>query len=169
MHEVPVIITARLAPADQAWADRLRHQYYPPELNLVPAHITLFHHLPSAHMAEIKRRLARLAAETPGLQGWLSRIWQWQKGVAIIVECPALLDIRDMLAESFHGLLTPQDMARPKLHITITNKISTPQARLVGEQLSAMFEPHFVNITGLSAHYYRDGIWENAGYWPFRR
>jgi len=56
-----LIVAAEFAPADFAWLDRLRRAHFPPERNLLPAHLTLFHALPPSAEAELKRRLARLA------------------------------------------------------------------------------------------------------------
>src|ERR1700712_5017184 len=42
----PLILTLALHGEDQARFDRLRIAHFPPERNLIPAHITMFHHLP---------------------------------------------------------------------------------------------------------------------------
>jgi hypothetical protein len=42
------ILTAELDPASFAWLDWLRREHFPPERNLLPAHLTLFHRLSSA-------------------------------------------------------------------------------------------------------------------------
>ena len=48
----PLIVTAEL-PADvMAWADGLRRAHFPPERNQVRAHVTLFHALPPAGIAD---------------------------------------------------------------------------------------------------------------------
>jgi hypothetical protein len=59
----PIIITAEMGKADQAWANGLRAKHFPHERNFLDAHITLFHHLPPSHLAEIKSRLSFLASE----------------------------------------------------------------------------------------------------------
>ncbi len=63
----PIIVTALMGPADFGWAEGLRHAHFPPARNLVPAHITLFHHLPPSALEEVKRRLKGLCAGAPPL------------------------------------------------------------------------------------------------------
>ncbi|RZL99804.1 MAG: 2'-5' RNA ligase family protein, partial [Sphingomonas sp.] len=41
----PIIVTAVFGAEDFAWADGLRRAHFPPDRNIVPAHLTLFHHL----------------------------------------------------------------------------------------------------------------------------
>ena len=72
------------------------------------------------------------------------------------------------LADAFRGLLIPQDQATPKLHITIQNKVEPPVAKALHAHLLGSFRPRALAISGLSAHYYRDGPWELIGRWSFR-
>ena len=63
------------------------------------------------------------------------------RGVAYRVDSPELLSIRDELAEEFRGLLIPQDQARPRLHITVQNKVEPAAAKMLHAELSATFKP----------------------------
>ena len=164
----PIIITAEMGKADQAWATGLRRAHYPPERNYLDAHITLFHHLPPGHLPEIKSRLAALASECPPPVAWLSDVLMLGKGVAYRIESPELLAIREELAHDFRGLLIAQDQARPRLHITVQNKVEAPFAKALHAQLAAQFTPRPLAISGLAAHYYRGGPWENIARWSFR-
>ena len=164
----PIIITAELGKTDQAWANGLRRAHYPPERNRVDAHITLFHHLPPSHLPEIKSRLAALASECPPPVAQLTEVMMLGRGVAYRVDSPELLSIRDELAEEFRGLLIPQDQARPRLHITVQNKVEPVVAKALHRELSAAFRPRPLAISGLSAHYYKGGPWERIGAWSFR-
>ncbi len=164
----PIIITAEMGKADQAWANGLRRAHYPPERNHLDAHITLFHHLPPGHLAEIKSRLAALASECAAPVARLSEVMSLGGGVAYRIDSPELLAIRDELAEEFRGLLIPQDQARPRLHITVQNKVEPAVAKALHAQLSAEFTPRPLSISGLSAHYYRGGPWENIARWSYR-
>lgn len=163
----PIIITAAMGKADQFWADSLRATHYPPERNVVKAHITLFHHLPPLHWPEIKTRLAAMAREYAAPTATLSDIMLLGRGVAYRIDCPELLTMRDELAAGFTGLLIPQDQARPRLHITIQNKVEPATAKALHAELSADFCPRPFTITGLSAHYYRGGPWEAIQSWSF--
>ncbi len=61
----PLIVTAAIGASDQALFDRLRTVYFPPERNQLPAHLTMFHAIPHILEAELRHRLAALAAELP--------------------------------------------------------------------------------------------------------
>jgi hypothetical protein len=164
----PIIITAEMGKADQAWANGLRRAHFPPERNFLDAHITLFHHLPPGHLPEIKSRLAALASECPPPVAHLSEVMLLGRGVAYRIDSPELLAIRDELAHEFRGLLIPQDQARPRLHITVQNKVEPPVAKALHAQLAAEFTQRPLAIAGLAALYYRGGPWENIGRWSFR-
>jgi hypothetical protein len=168
MEVSPIILTAKMGHADQAWANALRTRYYPAERNYLDAHITLFHHLPPAHLPEIKSRLAGMAAENAPPQAWLSDVMMLGRGVGFRVESPELLSIREELAQAFRGLLIPQDQGRPRLHITVQNKVEAAAAKALHTELSAAFEPRMLSISGISAFYYRGGPWEAIQSWSFR-
>lgn len=164
----PIIITAEMDKTDQAWANGLRRAHFPPERNYLDAHVTLFHHLPPSHLAEIKSRLAALTSECPPPVAHLSEVMMLGRGVAYRIDSPELLSLRDGLAEQLSGLLIPQDQARPRLHVTVQNKVEPATAKALHAELSAEFEPRPLAISGLAAHYYRGGPWEHIASWKFR-
>lgn len=164
----PIIITAEMGKTDQAWANGLRKAHFPVERNFVDAHITLFHHLPPSHLPEIKARLAALVAHSPRPVAQLSDVMLMGKAVAFRVNSPELLAMRAELADTFCGLLIPQDQATPKLHITVQNKVEPPVAKALHAHLSETFFPRPLSISGVAAHYYRGGPWEHIGRWSFR-
>jgi hypothetical protein len=163
----PIILTATMGAADFAWADGLRRAYYPPERNIVPAHITLFRHLPPSAEAELLGHMARICAG-PAPAAGIGGVLHLGGGVAYRIESPGLMAIRNDLADHFHGLLTPQDMAPPRLHITIQNKSGAEVSRRLAERLRAVFRPRPIAIAGLSAWRYRGGPWEPIRTIPFR-
>jgi hypothetical protein len=163
----PIIVTAQMGKGDQAWADALRKAHFPPERNQLSAHITLFHHLPPTHLPEIKHRLAAMARECRPPPARLSEVMLMGRGVAYRIDCPELSAMRDELADGFTGLLTPQDQAQPRLHITIQNKVEPAVAKALYAALSADFGPKPLSITGLSAYYYLGGPWEPIQSWSF--
>ena len=164
----PIIITADMGKADQAWANGLRRAHFPAERNFVDAHITLFHHLPPSHLPEIKSRLAALVQDYPAPVAHIRDVMLLGKGVAFRVDSPELLSLRAALADSFRGLLIPQDQAQPRLHITVQNKVEPPVAKALHAHLLDSFRPRPLTISGLSAHCYRGGPWEHIGRWSFR-
>ncbi len=164
----PIILTALMGNADQAWANMRRAAHFPPDRNYLNAHITLFYHLPPAHLPEIKARLAAMVAEYPAPRAEISDLMFLGRGVAYQVYSPELLAMRQELAEAFCGLLIPQDMGRPRLHITVQNKVEPSVAKALYATLAAEFTPRPLIISGLSAHYYRGGPWEAIRNWTFR-
>ncbi|WP_298399367.1 2'-5' RNA ligase family protein [Sphingobium sp.] len=158
---VPVIVTALMGAGDFAWADGLRRAHFPPDRNVIPAHLTLFHHLPPSALEEVSGRLKRLCAGPPP-PARLTAVMLLGRGVAFRVDSPALLAMRDDLADAFAGLLTPQDQARPRLHITVQNKVTPEQAKALAQALRRDFRPHPLAIAGLAAWHYRGGPWELA-------
>lgn len=163
----PIIVTAQMSPADQRWADDLRRRHFPPERNQLAAHITLFHHLPPGRLDEVKRRLGELSRR-PRPAARIDRLLNLGRGVAFHVDSMDLSDMRAELAEAFRGLLTPQDQAVPRLHITIQNKVSPAIARATLAELERDFRPRPLGIAGLAAWHYRGGPWSPIARYGFR-
>ena len=157
----PIIVTALMGAADFAWADGLRRAHFPPERNWLGAHINLFHHLPPSALEEVAGRLKRLGAG-PRPAARLTDVMLLGRGVAYRVESPDLLEMRAELADAFAGMLTPQDQAKPRLHITIQNKVTPDAAKALADKLRADFRPRPLVIAGLAAWHYRGGPWEMA-------
>lgn len=168
MRREPIIMTASMGAADQAWANALRRAHYPAERNVLDAHITLFHHLPGAYEGEAVARTRALAAEFAAPDASLTEVMNLGRGVAYRIHSPGLLGIREMMAEGLHGLLTAQDQGRPRLHITVQNKVEPAVAKALTQQLAADFVMRPLVITGIALHRYLGGPWEAIGDWRFR-
>ncbi|MEC3910775.1 2'-5' RNA ligase family protein [Sphingobium sp. CR2-8] len=160
-RRAPIIVTALMGAADFAWADGLRRAHFPPERNQLSAHVTLFHHLPPSLLDEIAARLKTLC-RGPAPAARLAAVMPLGQGVAYRIDSPELMAMRDELADAFAGLLTPQDQARPRLHVTIQNKVKPQEAKALAERLAAEFQPRAFAISGLAAWHYRGGPWELA-------
>jgi len=163
----PIVVTATFGDGDNGWLQQLRRDHYPAERNRVPAHLTLFRQLPPSIESELSGRLARTAAARPP-RATIARIVDLGEGTALEVESEALEEIRADLAEAFHGLLTPQDFAPWRPHVTIQNKVAPREARALQQRLRAGFEPRPLAIRGLAAWRYLDGPWEPIRSWSFR-
>jgi hypothetical protein len=163
----PIIVTATMGAADFAWADALRRAHFPPERNLLPAHLTLLRHFPPSAEAEVLRRMADLCAGPPP-PARIAGVMDLGGGVALRIESPALLAMRDALAEAFHGLLMPQDQAPPRLHVTIQNKVDAARARALAAQMAREVAPRPFTIAGLAAWRYAGGPWLPVKAMPFR-
>lgn len=62
--EAPYLITLGFDRSTFERLDRLRSRYFPTTLNQVPAHLSLFHHLPSDEGEAIDRALLDAAASS---------------------------------------------------------------------------------------------------------
>lgn len=133
----------------------------------MPAHLTLFHHLPPSVEAELGARLSVLAALPPP-RATIAGIMDLGTGTALRIESAELEALRDELAHAFHGLLTPQDEGLWRPHVTIQNKVAPRDARRLQQQLGAGFERRPLAIRGLASWRYRDGPWEPLKRHPFR-
>jgi len=134
----------------------------------VPAHLTLFHHLPPSIERELAARLAD-AAGAPPPRATITGLMDLGEGTALRVESADLEAIRSDLADALHGLLTPQDRAPWRPHVTIQNKVTRRAARDVQARLAAMPMPRALAIRALALWRYQGGPWEPLRSWPFRR
>lgn len=164
----PFIVTAEL-PADLfRWANRLRQMHFPPERNHLAAHVTLFHALAPSLRDELPAVLARIAGEYSAPQAELTGLMNLGKGTALALTSATMLAIRAEIADLFHGMLTAQDQHKPRLHVTIQNKVTPEAARALQADLAATVEPRRFAFTGLGLHRYCNPHWEAVGVWPFR-
>jgi hypothetical protein len=90
------------------------------------------------------------------------------RGTALKLASPSMIYIWQGLADRFHGLLTPQDEHKPRLHVTVQNKVSPSDAKALQAQLAPIVEPRPFKFVGLSLHIYRGGPWEHVRTYPFR-
>ena len=169
MPAAPIIVSALLAREDFAWADGLRRAHFPPERNILPAHLTLFHHLPPSSLDEIRRRLMAEARSAARPAAQVTRLLPLGRGVALGIDSPGLVGIRARQALALDGLLTPQDSAAWRPHITIQNKASPSEARALLQALRHDFRPRPIGIAGLALWWYRNGPWEPIADYRFSR
>jgi hypothetical protein len=168
MEKPPFIVTAGLPRDLFAWANGLRRAHFPPERNHLHAHVTLFHSFAPSLYEELKTVLPRIAGEFAPVPARLTGLMDLGKGTALAIESAGMLRLRQMIADHFHGSLTEQDQHKPRLHITIQNKVSKEDARELQSRLSAQIEARDFHFTGLELHIYRGGPWEEAGKFAFR-
>ena len=72
------------------------------------------------------------------------------------------------MAERLHGVLTAQDRAPRRFHVTVQNKVEPRIARALQTELAAAFCPRDFAFAGLALHRWLGGLWQDAGRWPFR-
>ena len=164
----PLILTAELPPDLHRWATALRRAHYPPERNQLEAHVTLFHALPAQLEGELRGLLARLAGELAPVPARLDGTMNLGRGTALALSSPAMLDLRDYIAEHFRGMLTAQDGHTPRLHVTIQNKVSPSEAKALQAELADMIRPRDFAFPALGLFRYRGGPWEAVRRFAFR-
>ncbi len=164
----PLILTALLEPAAQAHFDGLRRAYFPPERNYIPAHVTLFHHLPGSELAAVKTRLKRLCADAPPPRITVASVKFTGNGVSYSLQSPELDGLRAELADAWATLLIPQDRNGFRPHVTVQNKVDAGVARTTHAQLASGFAPWPTRAVALALWRYLGGPWEALGTTVFR-
>jgi 2'-5' RNA ligase superfamily protein len=158
----PLVLTLMLDAGTQDWLDALRRAHFPPERNLVPAHVTLFHALPGDDGQGV---LAALAEECRDAAPSAVRIGPPRflgRGVALEVAAPEVAALRARLAARWRDRLTPQDRQGWRPHATVQNKVAPERARALHAELAAALPPHEGRAEGLLLWRYRRGPWEEA-------
>ncbi|WP_181950901.1 2'-5' RNA ligase family protein [Aurantiacibacter spongiae] len=164
----PLIVTALLPDDLQARANALRQAHFPPERNYLAAHVTLFHALPPSAEGEVRECLARMVRDHSPVPARLLGVMKLGKGTALRIESEGMIALWRELADRFHGLLTPQDEHRPRLHVTVQNKVSLEDAKALQAQLAPQIVPRDFAFAGLGLHAYRGGPWEHLKSFRFR-
>ena len=165
---MPFIVTAELPPEVLAWADALRRAHFPPERNWLKAHVTLFHAFAPSLRDELQGMLGGIAAEFAPVEARIDGLMNLGAGTALAIHSPAMLAVRQRIADHFHGALTAQDAHRPRLHITIQNKVAKQAATALQAELGPSLAPRNFRFRGFGLHRYCNPHWEAAGTWPFR-
>ena len=164
----PLILTLAMDDVAFAHFDALRRTHFPPERNLIPAHLTLFHRLPAAQGERIAGDIVSACAGQPPIRLATSSVRFLGRGVAYAFDAPDLLRLRERLAGRWRAWLSAQDREGFRPHLTVQNKVSPERARALYEQLSATFQPATVTGEGLLLWRYLGGPWAPAGSYPFR-
>ena len=164
MNRPTYILTAELDNASFHWLDQLRRTHFPPDRNVLPAHLTLFHRLSEGQL-ELLRGLdlpscaLHLEYAGPVLLG---------SGVAIRVSSPALQRLRSDLRNSL-GELSRQDAQGWRPHVTIQTKVTAAIARKLFDDLAGRFPVRAGSMRGLLAWQYLGGPWSLAERFAFDR
>lgn len=163
----PLVLTLKLDRATFERFNHLRQQYFPPAKNIVPAHITLFHALPGEQEATIQSDLQKVCAIASPLLLQFPKLRFLGRGVAVEVDCPELVSLRQQFAQTWRNWLTRQDRQGYRSHLTIQNKAPEAEARLLYEQLTARWQPCHGSGDGLLLWHYEGGRWSLANEFLF--
>ena len=163
----PLVLTLKLDPHTFEQINALRQQHFPPQRNLIPAHVTLFHALPGAHEREISQTLETLCTQTAKIPVSLPALCSLGGGVAISLEAPALLQLQQTLAQRWSDWLTRQDSQSYRPHITIQNKVSAEEAKQTYAELNERWQTIQGYGEGLLLWHYLKGPWQLAREFSF--
>nr|WP_310522618.1 2'-5' RNA ligase family protein [Polymorphobacter sp.] len=164
----PLILTAVLEPAVMARFEALRRAHYPAGLNRVPAHVSMFHHLPGRELEAVRRRLKAVCGQMAPPEVVVTGLKSLGGGVAYRLRSPELEDVRAELADGWDTLLIPQDRAGFQAHVTVQNKVTSGVARATLLTLEAGFAGFSTRALAVGVWRYCDGPWEALGQVAFR-
>ncbi len=165
----PLIVSLGFDAETFARLDGLRRTHFPPALNRIPAHLTLFHHLPGDRLDEVRAALAEAAGSAAPFALEVSGLRKLGRGVALTLTSPELGSIRARIAARFADVLTPQDRQGFRPHVTIQNKVDPKDAAALHDRLAADFTPWTATAEALLLSRYRGGPWEAAGRFDLAR
>ncbi|GAB3588974.1 2'-5' RNA ligase family protein [Hymenobacter daeguensis] len=163
----PLILTLALDEATQTYFNGLRQQHFPPKINYLAAHLTLFHHLPGHELAGISATLQKLTAARPPLMLQVTGLRSLGRGVAFALENAELRALHRQLQAAFAPHLTPQDQQKLQPHVTIQNKVDPATAHQLLADMQAGFAPFEAVGTGLHLWEYRGGPWASVAEFGF--
>ena len=162
------MVTGELPVDIFSWANGLRTEHFPPERNVLKAHITLFHSFAPSLREELPRFLSRMAGEFARPAAEVTGLMDLGGGTALAVRSSSLLAVRELIADHFWDMLTKQDQGGKILHITIQNKVSRAEAVALQAELGSRLLQWRFAFTGLGLHLYRGPHWEAVNSWKFR-
>lgn len=164
---LPLILTLDFDAPTFARFDGERRRHFPEALNRIPAHATLFHHLPGALEPGVIETVASLARTVPPPEVAVTGLRFTGRGVAYVLASEALSDFRARLAGRFAPHLTAQDRQGWRPHVTVQNKVSPEAARALHADLQHGFRPFRFAAPATALWRYRGGPWEALAKLPF--
>ena len=162
----PLILALKLDDASFAYLNRLRKAHFPPAINYLDAHLTLFHHLPD--VPAVTDLLRTVAGAQPPMLLEVTGLMKLGRGVAFRLKSEPLVALQAYLKGQWRAFLTPQDGQDFRPHVTVQNKVDPATANALYEELSAAFKPFTATGTGLSLWEYHNGPWRKREDFGFR-
>lgn len=159
MAGTPLILTIELDSASAQRFESLRRAHFPPERNVLPAHVTLFHALPGEHEEAVRHELGGLCARIAPFAVRFPRLRLLGRGVAAELAAPELLALHQRLAARWRSWLTRQDAQPFQPHLTIQNKVTPGEARALFADLSCTWMVPDGQASGLQLWHYLGGPW----------
>ena len=160
------IVTLAIEEKAQRWFEEQRQAHFPPALNHIPAHLSLFHSLPGDRGT--RHVLAEAAAAQRPFSLQMDGVRSMGRGVTYTLESPELLGLHRKLAASFATFLIPQDRQPLKPHVVVQNKVEPGEAKALLAELQAGFATREVGATGLLWWEYLGGPWRKIDEFSFQ-
>ena len=145
------VLTLLTDQAHNESMNSLRRTYFPPKLNKIPAHITLFHALPSSKLeSDVLPDIKQMAARTPVYHIRATNPIRLSHGVGIKVadDIEHASDgkrgrnmtriVHAELRKKWGDWLSEQDSTPPRFHYTVMNKVNSE--KLVEKALAQLSE-----------------------------
>jgi hypothetical protein len=167
MESSPLIVTLQLDPVAFTFFNELRQKHFPPAINYLEAHLTLFHHLPA--VPEVRQLLETVASKQEQMPLEVVSVMKLGRGVAYKMKSESLLAMHHYLQTSWQNWLTPQDRQKLNPHVTVQNKVATETAHALYQELAASFNPFTATGTGLSLWEYKGGPWHKFADYSFQK
>jgi 2'-5' RNA ligase len=163
----PLILTLAFDAPTFARFDGERRRFFPEALNRIPAHATLFHHLPGDRERGVIEAITALGRTVPPPEVAVTGLRFTGRGVAYVLESEPLARLRARLAQGFGPHLTAQDRQGWRPHVTVQNKVAPGAARALHADLSVAFVPFRFTAPALLLWRYLGGPWEGVARLPF--
>ena len=159
----PIILTLQLDAASDERFQSARDRWFPPKLNRVPAHLTLFHHLPGEERDEVVRLLAESCARRAPFPVSVAEVIGMGAGVAVRLRSSELEALRAELAGKYKPWLTAQDRQGFRAHVTLQNKVTKATAEACRREIEEGFSPWEARAEGVQIWSYEGGPWGTLG------
>lgn len=154
----PIIATLTVDKEAQRRFQRLRDRYYP--ASRVPAHITLFRHLPGRAPEELIARIGGICADTAPFMVRAEAPMGLANGVALKLISAQLHSLRKRIAETYMAHLANDDRKPFEPHMTIQHRVTRRRARRTLGAVRASFTPFEARAEGVALWRYVGGPWE---------
>ena len=135
----PLILALGLDPESFAYFDGLRKAHFPPAINYLDAHLTLFHHLPD--IPAVTDLLRAVAGAQPPISLEVTGPMKLGRGVAFRIKSEPLTELQAYLKWQWREHLTPQDQQGFRAHVTVQNKVDPAVANALYEALWPLSGP----------------------------
>jgi hypothetical protein len=163
MTETVYILAAQLDAGSFSWLDALRRAHFPPERNVLSAHLTMFHRLSPQQVA----RVQTVPLPDGPIPVQFDSVMFIGFGNAIRATSPALDRLRADVKAAIGDGLSRQDNQRWTPHVTIQNKVGADAARQLHATLAEAFASRTGSVVGLQVFEYLSGPWRLAQSLPF--